>query len=171
MAIRQILHYPDPRLRRRAEPVAQVDAQIRTVVDDMVETMYQAPGIGLAAPQIDVLKRIIVIDTSETKDDLHVFINPEIVSRDGEQTLEEGCLSVPGIYDTVTRAQRISVRALDRVGQPFELEASGLLATCVQHEIDHLEGVIFVDHISSLKRRMILRRLQKMKRQQDLAGN
>lgn len=164
MAIRQILHYPDPRLRRRAEPVAQVDAQIRTVVDDMVETMYQAPGIGLAAPQIDVLKRIIVIDTSETKDDLHVFINPEIVSRDGEQTLEEGCLSVPGIYDTVTRAQRISVRALDRVGQPFELEASGLLATCVQHEIDHLEGKLFVDYLSRLKQQRIRKKLQKQER-------
>jgi peptide deformylase len=164
MAIRQILHYPDPRLRRRAEPVAQVDAQIRTVVDDMVDTMYQAPGIGLAAPQIDVLKRIIVIDTSETKDDLHVFINPEIVSRDGEQTLEEGCLSVPGIYDNVTRAQRITVRALDREGQPFEVEASGLLATCVQHEIDHLEGRLFVDYLSRLKQQRIRKKLQKQER-------
>lgn len=164
MAIRQILHYPDPRLRRRAEPVAHVDARIRTVVDDMVETMYQAPGIGLAAPQIDVLKRIIVIDTSETKDDLHVFINPEIVSRDGEQTLEEGCLSVPGIYDNVTRAQRITVRALDREGQSFELEASGLLATCVQHEIDHLEGKLFVDYLSRLKQQRIRKKLQKQER-------
>jgi peptide deformylase len=164
MAIRQILHYPDPRLRRRAEPVAQVDAQTRTVVDDMVDTMYQAPGIGLAAPQIDVLKRIIVIDTSETKDDLHVFINPEIVSRDGEQTLEEGCLSVPGIYDNVTRAQRITVRALDREGQPFEVEASGLLATCVQHEIDHLEGRLFVDYLSRLKQQRIRKKLQKQER-------
>lgn len=164
MAIRQILHYPDPRLRRRAEPVAQVDAQIRAVVDDMVDTMYQAPGIGLAAPQIDVLKRIIVIDTSETKDDLHVFINPEIVSRDGEQTLEEGCLSVPGIYDNVTRAQRITVRALDREGQPFELEASGLLATCVQHEVDHLEGKLFVDYLSRLKQQRIRKKLQKQER-------
>ena len=164
MAIRQILHYPDPRLRRRAESVAHVDAQTRTVVDDMVETMYQAPGIGLAAPQIDVLKRIIVIDTSETKDDLHVFINPEIVSSDGEQTLEEGCLSVPGIYDNVTRAQRITVRALDREGQPFELEASGLLATCVQHEIDHLEGKLFVDYLSRLKQQRIRKKLQKQER-------
>lgn len=164
MAIRQILHYPDPRLRRRAEPVTQVDAQIRAVVDDMVDTMYQAPGIGLAAPQIDVLKRIIVIDTSETKDDLHVFINPEIVSRDGEQTLEEGCLSVPGIYDNVTRAQRITVRALDREGQPFELEASGLLATCVQHEVDHLEGKLFVDYLSRLKQQRIRKKLQKQER-------
>lgn len=164
MAIRQILHYPDPRLRRRAEPVTQVDAQIRAVVDDMLDTMYQAPGIGLAAPQIDVLKRIIVIDTSETKDDLHVFINPEIVSRDGEQTLEEGCLSVPGIYDNVTRAQRITVRALDREGQPFELEASGLLATCVQHEVDHLEGKLFVDYLSRLKQQRIRKKLQKQER-------
>lgn len=164
MAIRQILHYPDPRLRRRAEPVAHVDARIRTVVDDMVETMYQAPGIGLAAPQIDVLKRIIVIDTSETKDDLHVFINPEIVSRDGEQTLEEGCLSVPGIYDNVTRAQRITVRALDREGQSFELEASGLLATCVQHEIDHLNGKLFIDHLSRMKRSMLTKKMIKYKK-------
>ena len=164
MAIRQILHYPDPRLRRRAEPVAQVDAQIRTVVDDMAETMYQAPGIGLAAPQIDVLKRIIVIDTSETKDDLHVFINPEIISRDGEQTLEEGCLSVPGIYDTVTRAERITVRALDREGNTFELQTSGLLATCVQHEIDHLEGKLFVDYLSRLKQQRIRKKLQKQER-------
>ncbi len=164
MAIRQILHYPDLRLRRRAEPVTHVDAHIRSVVDDMVETMYQAPGIGLAAPQIDVLKRIIVIDTSETKDDLHVFINPEIVSREGEQTLEEGCLSVPGIYDNVTRAERITVRALDREGQPFELEASGLLATCVQHEIDHLEGKLFVDYLSRLKQQRIRKKLQKQER-------
>ncbi len=164
MAIRQILHYPDLRLRRRAEPVTHVDAHIRSVVDDMVETMYQAPGIGLAAPQIDVLKRIIVIDTSETKDDLHVFINPEIVSREGEQTLEEGCLSVPGIYDNVTRAERITVRALDREGQPFELEASALLATCVQHEIDHLEGKLFVDYLSRLKQQRIRKKLQKQER-------
>lgn len=164
MAIRQILHYPDPRLRRRAEAVTEVDAQIRSLVDDMAETMYQAPGIGLAAPQIDVSKRIIVIDTAETKDDLHVFINPEIVSREGEQTLEEGCLSVPGIYDTVTRAQRIIVRALDREGQAFELEASGLLATCVQHEIDHLEGKLFVDYLSRLKQQRIRKKLQKQER-------
>lgn len=130
----------------------------------MAETMYQAPGIGLAAPQIDVLKRIIVIDASETRDDLHVFINPQIVSRDGEQTLEEGCLSVPGIYDTVTRAQRITVRALDREGLPFELEASGLLATCVQHEIDHLEGKLFVDYLSRLKQQRIRKKLQKQER-------
>lgn len=134
------------------------------MVDDMAETMYQAPGIGLAAPQIDVLKRIIVIDASETRDDLHVFINPQIVSRDGEQTLEEGCLSVPGIYDTVTRAQRITVRALDREGLPFELEASGLLATCVQHEIDHLEGKLFVDYLSRLKQQRIRKKLQKQER-------
>ena len=164
MAIRQILHYPDPRLRRRAEAITEVDAQIRTLVDDMAETMYQAPGIGLAAPQINVCKRIIVIDTSETKDNLHVFINPEIVSREGEQTLEEGCLSVPGIYDNVTRAQRITVRALDREGQPFELEANGLLATCVQHELDHLEGKLFVDYLSRLKQQRIRKKLEKQER-------
>ncbi len=164
MAIRQILHYPDPRLRRRAEAITEVDAQIRTLVDDMAETMYQAPGIGLAAPQINVSKRIIVIDTSETKDNLHVFVNPEIVSREGEQTLEEGCLSVPGIYDNVTRAQRITVRALDREGQPFELEANGLLATCVQHELDHLEGKLFVDYLSRLKQQRIRKKLEKQER-------
>jgi peptide deformylase len=164
MAIRQILHYPDPRLRRLAEAVERVDDEIRTLIDDLADTMYQAPGIGLAAPQINVAKRIIVIDTSSTKSELLVLVNPEIIDRQGEQTLEEGCLSVPGIYDTVTRAERIKVRALDRHGKLFELEASELLATCIQHEIDHLEGKLFVDYLSRLKQQRIRKKMQKQDR-------
>ena len=164
MAIRQILHYPDPRLRRLAEAVERVDDEIRILIDDLADTMYQAPGIGLAAPQINVAKRIIVIDTSSTKSELLVLVNPEIIDRQGEQTLEEGCLSVPGIYDTVTRAERIKVRALDRHGKLFELEASELLATCIQHEIDHLEGKLFVDYLSRLKQQRIRKKMQKQDR-------
>lgn len=164
MAIRQILHYPDPRLRRVAEAVERVDDEIRTLIDDLADTMYQAPGIGLAAPQINVAKRIIVIDTSSTKSELLVLVNPEIIDRQGEQTLEEGCLSVPGIYDTVTRAERIKVRALDRHGKLFELETSELLATCIQHEIDHLEGKLFVDYLSRLKQQRIRKKMQKQDR-------
>ncbi len=164
MAIRKILHYPDPRLRREAEPVDRVDDEIRALIDDMVETMYQAPGIGLAAPQIDVAKRIIVIDSSEARNDLRVFVNPEIFYREGQQTMEEGCLSVPGIYDNVTRAEHIKVRALDRDGRPFELETSGLLATCVQHEVDHLEGKLFVDYLSRLKQQRTRKKLEKQQR-------
>lgn len=164
MAIRQILHYPDPRLRRLAEAVERVDDEIRTLIDDLADTMYQAPGIGLAAPQINLAKRIIVIDTSSTKSELLVLVNPEIIDRQGEQTLEEGCLSVPGIYDTVTRAERIKVRALDRHGKLFELEASELLATCIQHEIDHLEGKLFVDYLSRLKQQRIRKKMQKQDR-------
>jgi peptide deformylase len=164
MAIRQILHYPDPRLRRLAEAVERVDDQIKALIDDMAETMYQAPGIGLAAPQVNVAKRIIVIDTSTTKSELLVLVNPEIIYRQGEQTLEEGCLSVPGIYDTVTRSESIKVRALDRRGTPFELETSKLLATCIQHEIDHLEGKLFVDYLSRLKQQRIRKKMQKQDR-------
>ena len=164
MAIRQILHYPDPRLRRLAEVVERVDDPIRALIDDLADTMYQAPGIGLAAPQINVAKRVIVIDTSATKSELLVFVNPEIIDRQGEQTLEEGCLSVPGIYDTVTRAERIKVRALDRAGKLFELETSELLATCIQHEIDHLEGKLFVDYLSRLKQQRIRKKMQKQDR-------
>ena len=164
MAIRQILHYPDPRLRRVAEAVEPVDDEIRALIDDLADTMYQAPGIGLAAPQINVAKRIIVIDTSSTKSELLVLVNPEITDRQGKQTLEEGCLSVPGIYDTVTRAERIKVRALDRHGKLFELEASELLATCIQHEIDHLEGKLFVDYLSRLKQQRIRKKMQKQDR-------
>ena len=164
MALRTILHYPDTRLRRRAKPVAEVNDEIRRLVDDMAETMYAAPGIGLAAIQVDEAKRILVIDISESRDRLQVFINPEIVDHDGEQTFEEGCLSVPGVFDEVTRPAFVKVRALDRDGKPFELEAHGLLATCIQHEIDHLEGKVFVDYLSRLKQTRIRKKLEKQQR-------
>lgn len=164
MAIRKILHYPDPRLRRKALPVDTVDDEIRNLIDDMAETMYQAPGIGLAAPQIDVSKRVLVIDISEARNDLRVFVNPELLTQEGEQTMEEGCLSVPGVYDDVTRAEKITVRALDRDGKPFELETDGLLATCVQHEIDHLDGKLFVDYLSRLKQQRVRKKLEKQQR-------
>ena len=164
MALRTILHYPDPRLRQVAKPVTTVGDDIRRLLDDMAETMYAAPGIGLAAIQIDVAQRVVVIDVSETRDQLQVFINPQIIERDGLQTLEEGCLSVPGIFDEVERSQHIRVRALDRDGQPFELEADGLLATCIQHEIDHLDGKVFVDYLSRLKQSRIRKKLEKHER-------
>ena len=164
MALRPILHYPDPRLRRVATPVEAITEEIRQLIADMAETMYQAPGIGLAATQIDVAKRVIVIDVSETRDQLQVFINPELIARDGEQVMEEGCLSVPGIFESVPRAGHIKVRALAIDGQPFELEASGLLATCVQHEIDHLDGKVFVDYVSRLKQNRIRKKLEKHQR-------
>jgi peptide deformylase len=164
MALRTILHYPDPRLRNRAQPVAVVDDEIRTLVDDMAETMYAAPGIGLAATQINVPKRVVVIDLSETHNALTVFINPEIIERDGKQVFEEGCLSVPGIFDEVERSSHIRVRALDRDGKPFELEADGLLATCIQHELDHLDGKVFVDYLSRLKQDRIKKKMVKQER-------
>jgi peptide deformylase len=164
MALRTILHYPDPRLRQVAKPVASVTNEIRQLVDDMAETMYAAPGIGLAAVQVNVARRVVVIDLSETRDDLRVLINPEIIERDGQQVFEEGCLSVPGIFDEVERARHIRVRALDRAGRPFEIEADGLLATCIQHEIDHLDGKVFVDHLSRLKQTRIRKKLEKQER-------
>jgi peptide deformylase len=164
MAIRKILHYPDPRLRRKALPVDTVDDETRTLIDDMAETMYQAPGMGLAAPQIDVSKRILVIDISEARNDLRVLVNPELLTQEGEQTMEEGCLSVPGVYEEVTRAEKVTVRALGRDGKPFELEADGLLATCVQHEIDHLNGKLFVDYLSRLKQQRVRKKLAKQQR-------
>lgn len=164
MARLPILHYPDPRLRRRAAPVERVDGRVRTLIDDMAQTMYAAPGIGLAAVQVNVPLRVVVIDVSEEHNVLRVFINPQITERDGEQVMEEGCLSVPGIYDEVTRAQHIRVRALDRDGQPFEMEAEGLLATCIQHEIDHLDGKVFVDYLSRLKQQRIRKKLEKQQR-------
>lgn len=164
MALLPILRYPDPRLYKKAARVESVTADIRKLVADMAETMYAAPGIGLAATQVDVHKRVIVIDISEHKDDLRAFINPEILWREGEQEGEEGCLSVPGIYDTVTRAERVRVRALGLDGAPFELEAEGLLAVCVQHEIDHLEGKVFVDYLSRLKQSRIKAKLAKQAR-------
>jgi peptide deformylase len=164
MAIRKILHYPDPRLRRKALPVDTVDGEIRTLIDELAETMYQAPGMGLAAPQIDVSKRVLVIDISEARNDLRVLVNPELLTQEGEQTMEEGCLSVPGVYEEVTRAAKITVRALGGDGKPFELEADGLLATCVQHEIDHLDGKLFVDYLSRLKQQRVRKKLAKQQR-------
>ena len=164
-----ILTFPDPRLRNLAKPVADVDAGVRRVVDDMFETMYAAPGIGLAAIQVDIPQRIIVIDISENNDSPLCLINPEILERVGEEQMEEGCLSVPGYYEQVTRAEQIRVRALDRDGNPFELEADGLLAVCIQHEIDHLDGKLFVDYVSALKRQRIRKKLEKDQRQQQPA--
>jgi len=164
MAKLPILEFPDPRLRTRAKPVERVDAALRQLIDDMFETMYDAPGIGLAATQVDVHLRFMVIDVSEAKDQRLVFINPEIVMRDGEQVCQEGCLSVPGIYADVKRAERIAVRALDRDGNPFEMQADGLLAVCIQHEMDHLEGKVFVDYLSPLKREQVRKKLQKQRR-------
>ena len=164
MALLTILHYPDPRLRQVANPVAAVDDTLRRLVDDMAETMYAAPGIGLAAVQVNVALRVVVIDLSETRNALQVFINPEIVERDGKQVLEEGCLSVPGIFGEVERAQHIRVRALGRDGKPFGLEAQGLFATCIQHEIDHLDGKVFVDYLSRLKQSRIRKKIEKQER-------
>jgi peptide deformylase len=161
MAILEILHFPDSRLRTRAQPVAAVDDDVRQLVDDLFETMYAAPGIGLAATQVDVHRRVLVVDVSEDRSAPHCFINPEIVEREGEEETDEGCLSVPGVYDKVRRAERIRVRALDRDGRSFELEADGLLAVCIQHEMDHLEGKLFVDYLSGLKRQRIRRKLEK----------
>ena len=167
MAVLQILAYPDPRLRKIAAPVSAVTPEIQRLVRDMAETMYAAPGVGLAATQVDVHKRVVVIDTSETRDELRVFINPEIVALDGEAECEEGCLSVPGYYDKVRRAARVRVRALDARGEPFELEAEGMLAVCLQHETEHLVGKVFVDHLSPLKQARLAARLRKKQR---LAG-
>ena len=162
MAVLDILRYPDPRLHRVAKPVAQVDDRIRRLIDDMAQTMYEAPGIGLAATQVDVHERVIVIDVSESKDALQVFINPEIVgSSDACRTYEEGCLSVPGIYENVERPETVRVRALDRDGNGFEIDAEGLLAVCIQHEIDHLDGKVFVQYLSRLKQGRIKSRLAK----------
>jgi len=162
-----ILEYPDPRLRKTAATVPVVTADIRKLVRDMAETMYAAPGVGLAATQVDVHKRIIVIDISEARDALKVLINPEIVAAEGEAQCEEGCLSVPGYYDTVRRAARIIVRAQDERGEPFELSAYGTLAACIQHEMDHLVGKVFVDYLSPLKR---ARLMAKMRKKQRIAG-
>ncbi len=161
MALLDILIYPDPRLRQRAAPVQRVDDEIRRLVDDMAETVYHAPGIGLAAVQVNVPKRVVVIDISDDQTALQVFINPEIIERHGTHEMEEGCLSVPGVFAPVSRAESITVRALDRDGTPFELRADGLLAVCIQHEIDHLDGKVFVDYLSRLKQDRVRKRLQK----------
>lgn len=165
MALLPILRYPDPRLHTRASPVTEVNDSIRQLVDDMAETMYAAPGIGLAATQVDHHKRVIVIDITEEKNDLLVLVNPVIVDRSGEQLGEEGCLSVPGIYEKVKRSEWIRITALDRQGESFELEASGLLAVCIQHEMDHLEGKVFVEYLSRLKQDRIQTKLAKKARE------
>jgi len=165
MSIRPILHFPDERLRTLCQPVARVDDKIRKLIDDMFETMYEAPGIGLAAPQVDVHVRLMVIDISEDKSAPQVFINPELLETRGAELMEEGCLSVPGIYEDVERAEWIRVRALDRNGESFEKEVDGLEAVCIQHEIDHLDGKLFVDYLSGLKRQRIRKKMEKQRRQ------
>jgi peptide deformylase len=164
MAILTILEFPDPRLRTRARPVERVDDALRALIADMFETMYAAPGVGLAATQVNVHQRFMVIDVSEEANQPLVFINPEIVAREGTQVHQEGCLSVPGIYADVERAEKVRVQALDRDGKPFEIEADGLLAVCIQHEMDHLEGKVFVDYLSPFKREQVRRRLEKQKK-------
>lgn len=169
MAVLPILHYPDPRLHKVAKPVLAVDARIQQLVDDMAQTMYEAPGIGLAATQVDVHERIIVIDTSEERDQLMVFINPELVWASPEKKAwREGCLSVPDFFDEVERPERVKIKALDREGNSFELEADGLLAVCLQHEMDHLQGKVFVEYLSPLKRSRISLKLKK--RAKELLG-
>ena len=167
MALLPILEYPDPRLKKVAAPVPAVTADIRKLVRDMAETMYAAPGVGLAATQVNVHKRVLVMDISDHKDELRVFINPELLAADGEAECEEGCLSVPGYYDKVTRAARIRVRAQDERGETFELDADGMLAVCIQHEMDHLQGKVFVEYLSPLKRARLAAKLRKKQR---LAG-
>jgi len=163
MALLKILTYPDARLHKVAEPVRVIDAGIRELVRNMAETMYAAPGIGLAATQVDVHRRVIVVDISPSRDSLHVLINPEILSSSEQTCLgEEGCLSVPGIYDKVRRAESVTVRALNMEGEPFELTAEGLLGICIQHELDHLQGKVFVDYLSRLKQTRIKTRMKKL---------
>ena len=162
MTILNILEFPDPKLRTVAQPVAEVTDDIKQLVDDMFETMYAAPGVGLAATQVDVHKRVIVIDVSEEQNEPLVFINPEVIVLDDHlYDYDEGCLSVPGFYETVTRPEHVKVKALDKEGKPFEIEPDGLLAVCIQHEIDHLDGKLFVDYLSTLKRNRIRKKLEK----------
>ncbi len=162
LGILSILEFPDERLRKKATVVKVVDDKVRKLLDDMLETMYESRGVGLAATQVDVHQRIVVIDVSDEKEDPLFLINPEIIEKDGVKEAEEGCLSVPGFFEKVTRAEHIRVRALDREGQSFEFEATELLAICVQHELDHLDGKLFVDHISPLKRQRIKKKLEKI---------
>lgn len=162
----RILEFPDPRLRKKAAPVERVDDELRQLIDDMFETMYEAPGIGLAATQVDVHKRLLVADVSPERNEPHVLINPEILEKDGSTVTEEGCLSVPGYYEEVERAEHIKVRYLDRDGNERESEFQGLLAVCVQHEMDHLQGKLFVDYLSEAKRQRIRKRIEKGRRQQ-----
>lgn len=165
MATRPILLYPDPRLHKIAAEVDRVDDKIHNLINDMAETMYAAPGVGLAATQVDVHLRVIVIDTSDMRDQLRVFINPEILETGGESDCEEGCLSVPGVYDKVARAKHIKVKALDKDGQAFILEAQGMLAVCIQHEMDHLVGKVFVEKLSRMKQQRIAAKLKKRQRE------
>jgi len=164
MALLPILHYPDSRLHTKAQPVAEVNDRVRQLIKDMAETMYEAPGVGLAATQVNVHERIVVIDVSEDKTGLIALINPEIIELSGEQVCEEGCLSVPGIYEEVKRAEKVRVRATDARGERFELEAEGLLAVCIQHELDHLDGKVFVEYLSLLKQNRIKSKLAKRAR-------
>jgi len=165
MAILDILEFPDPRLRTKAKPVTQVTDKIRTIIDDMFETMYDAPGIGLAASQVNIHQQIVVIDVSEDKSEPLVFINPKVTVLDGElEAMQEGCLSVPGFYEDIERIEHCKIEALDKDGAPFELEARGLLAVCIQHELDHLDGKLFVDYISNTKRDRIRKKLEKQHR-------
>ena len=167
MSILEILEYPDPRLRKIAKPVEKIDQKIQTLLSDMFETMYDAPGIGLAATQVDVHQQIIVMDLSEDKNEPLVFINPEITVLDGDvEKMQEGCLSVPGFYEDVSRIEHVLIKALDKTGKPFELEAEGLLAVCIQHEMDHLNGKLFVDYLSNLKRNRIKKKLEKIHKSQ-----
>jgi peptide deformylase len=164
-----ILEYPDPRLRTRAQPVTQFDASLNRLIDDMFETMYAAPGIGLAATQVDVHLRLIILDVSEQHDQPQVFINPEIISREGDARAEEGCLSVPGVFEDIQRAATIRIRAQDRDGSVFERELTGLASVCLQHEMDHLEGKLFVDYLSDLKRDRIRKKLERERRERATA--
>ena len=167
MAILEILHYPDKRLRKVAEPVKNVDENIKKLVDDMFETMYSAPGIGLAATQVNVHQQVIVIDISEEKNQPLCLINPEIIAEEGKERCDEGCLSVPDFYETVERAEKVTVKALDQNGDEYTLQADGLLAVCIQHEIDHLQGKLFVDYLSPLKFQRFKKRLQKIQREES----
>lgn len=169
MAKLKILEFPDPRLRKKATPVTNVDDALRVFIDDLFETMYDAPGIGLAATQVDVHKRLLVTDVSPDKSEPHVLINPEIVEKDGVTVTDEGCLSVPGYYEEVERAEHIRVRFLDRQGDETEMEATGLLAVCIQHEMDHLDGKLFVDYLSEAKRQRIRKKLEKERRHAAIA--
>ena len=171
MALLEILHFPDPRLRLKAEPVVQVDNQVRQMVKDMFETMYDAPGIGLAATQVNIQLEIIVIDVSENKDEPICLINPKIVNQVGQEEMQEGCLSVPGFYENVKRAEQVTIQALNEQGESFEIEADGLLAVCIQHEMDHLQGKLFVDYLSPLKRQRIKKKLEKLEKSGELPKN
>jgi peptide deformylase len=171
MALLEILHFPDPRLRLKARPVTQVGDQVRQMVKDMYETMYKAPGIGLAATQVNIQLEVIVMDVSENKDQPLCLINPKIIESSGTEEMQEGCLSVPGFYENVTRAENVKIQALNENGELFELEADDLMAVCIQHEMDHLQGKLFVDYLSPLKRQRIKKKLIKLEKSGELPGS